>query len=55
MIYEKFTKSILMYVTQKYSPNAKKLNNVPDAKNNDATNPTDNSLGNDLDSLLYVI
>ena len=40
---------------QKYNPNAKKLNSVPEDKNNEANNPTDNSLVNDLYYLFYVI
>lgn len=41
--------------TQKYNPNAKKLNNVPEDKNNEANKPTDNSFVNDLYDLFYVI
>lgn len=56
MIYDNLPNLYEMFinVTQKYSPNAKKLNRVPEAKNKDAKNPTDNSFVNDLDSLFYV-
>lgn len=56
MIYDNLPNLYEMFinVTQKYSPNAKKLKRVPEAKNKDAKNPTDNSFVNDLDSLFYV-
>lgn len=47
MIYEHF---YYVYIknTQKYSPNAKNPKSVPDDKNSEASNPTDNSFINDL-------